>query len=299
MKKKFLIWFTVLLALTGLYCLWWFLKDPNYVVLFPKGWVGWKQRELFVQATWLMLIVVIPVFLMLIGFAWWYRASHTKAKYTPNWDFNHWAELIWWTVPFVITVFIAIITYRSCYELDPYRPLESSKTPLRIQAIALDWKWLFLYPEQGIATINYIQFPEQTPIHFEITADAPMNSFWIPALGGQIYAMAAMKTELNLIADEAGEFRGCAANFSGKGFAGMTFMAKATSEEEFEDWVSATQRAQNTLDLQAYQELVEPTEYHPVTLYRLEQADLFDRILMKYQHPSHTLSSAGPLCSED
>lgn len=299
MKKKILLLFATLLGLTGLFSLVWLFFDPRLVVLFPKGLIGWKQRDLFLQATWLMLIVVIPVFVLLIAFAWRYRAGHTKAKYTPNWDFNHLAEVIWWGVPFLITVILAVITYRSCYELDPYRPIESEKAPLRIQAVALNWKWLFLYPEQGIATINYVQFPKQTPIRFEITADAPMNSFWIPELGGQIYAMAAMKTELNLIADESGDFRGCAANFSGKGFAGMTFVARASSEEDFTDWVASTQQTDEELDLSTYQQLTAPTEYHPVTLYRLEQNDLFDRILMKYQPPSQPLSQAGPLCLED
>src|SRR5262249_43331219 len=154
-----------------------------------------------------------------------------------------------------------------------------------IQAVALQWKWLFIYPEQSIATINFIQFPEKTPLHFEITADAPMNSFWIPQLGGQIYAMPAMRSRLNLIASETGSFRGCSANISGTGFAGMTFIAVSSSDGDFDEWVQKVKQSPKVMTQQEYQSLVEPSEYDPVAYFVLGQQDLFDQVLMKYMGP--------------
>ncbi len=152
--------------------------------------------------------------------------------------------------------------------------------------IALDWKWLFLYPDRGVATVNFIQIPVDTPVNFEITADAPMNSFWVPQLGGQIYAMPSMKTELHLMAHETGDFRGSSANISGKGFAGMTFTVRASSEEEFLQWIKKTKKSSLHLGFEEYENLVQPGEYHPVTYYTLEDKNLFDKVLMKYMTPS-------------
>ena len=162
-----------------------------------------------------------------------------KAKHAPDWEHNYIAEYCWWGVPIVIIVILAVTTWKSSHDLNPFKPIESEKKPLAIQVVALHWKWLFIYPEQGIATVNFVQFPEKTPINFEITSDAPMNSFWIPQLGGQIYAMPAMRSKLHLIANEIGSFRGVSANISGKGFAGMTFTAKSSSEEDFDAWVQS------------------------------------------------------------
>jgi cytochrome o ubiquinol oxidase subunit 2 len=185
----------------------------------------------------------------------------------------------------VIIVILAVITWRSSHELNPFRPLRADKPAITIQAIALDWKWLFIYPEHGIATVNFIQFPVKTPINFEITSDAPMNSFWIPALGGQIYAMPAMRSKLHLIADEIGDYRGASANISGKGFAGMKFTAKATHEEEFEKWAETVRQSPIHLDLNQYNELLVPSEYNPISYYSLLEPNLFEQVLMKYMAP--------------
>jgi cytochrome o ubiquinol oxidase subunit 2 len=202
-------------------------------VLMPKGIIALKQRDLLLFVQVVMLFVIIPVYFLTFVFSWKYRAQNTKAKYTPEWDESPLAEYIWWGVPCFFTLIIVILTWVRTYQLDPFKPIPSDQKPLTIQAVALQWKWLFLYPEEKIATVNFIQFPEQVPIHFEITADAPMNSLWIPQLAGQIYAMPAMKTELNLIADQKGDFRGSSANLSGVGFAGMHFVARASSQEEY------------------------------------------------------------------
>jgi len=255
--------------------------------LFPSGKIALKERNLLFIIQILMLLVVIPVYFLTFAFAWRYRADNYKAKYTPDWDDNRLAEVIWWGLPCVITIIIGALTWVRTYELDPYKPLVSDKKPMTIQAVALQWKWLFIYPEEKIASLNFVQFPEHVPIHFEITSDAPMNSLWIPDLGGQIYAMPKMKTQLHLIADEAGEFRGSSANISGVGFADMHFIAKASSEQEYHQWVESAKKSPHTLSLQEYEELARPSQKNPVTIYQLKEDKLFDQIIMKYMHPPH------------
>lgn len=283
MKTKFKIILAALLiaattALTILY-----VSSHDIAVLNPKGIIGLKQRELLIVASSLMLIVVVPVFFLTLFFAWKYRESNDKSKYTPEWSHSYVAESAWWGVPFAIIIALAIITWKSTHDLSPFKPLDSDVKPLKIQVVALDWKWLFIYPEEGIATINYIQFPVDTPISFEITADAPMNSFWIPQLGGQIYAMPSMRSRLHLIANEAGTYRGASANISGKGFAGMIFWAKASSQSEYNDWVREVKSSSKSLNIKEYQSLVAPTEDVPKTYYHLQSQNLFDWILEKYE----------------
>jgi cytochrome o ubiquinol oxidase subunit 2 len=247
--------------------------------------IGKKESVLIITSSLLMLIVVIPVFILTWAFAWIYREGNAKAKHHPDWEHNYIAEYCWWGVPIFIIAILAVITWKSSHELNPFKPIVTEKKTLTIQAVALQWKWLFIYPEQGIAAINFVQFPEKTPIHFEITSDAPMNSFWIPQLGGQIYAMPAMRSKLYLIADEPGSFRGCSANISGTGFAGMKFTAKSSSEEDFNQWVQTVRQSPKNLNLNEYQSLLKPSEYDPVAYFVLTQGDLFDCIIMKYMQP--------------
>lgn len=285
MSKKyiFLTFFLSLLLIILLAML--FQYSDSIAMMNPKGWVAFKQRDLMVIATVLMLIVVIPVFILTAAIAFEYRASNKEAEYHPNWDFNLTAESIWWGFPFIIVVILSFVAWQSSHELDPYKPLESSTKPLRVQAVALQWKWLFIYPEQKIATVNYLQIPEKTPINFEITADAPMNSFWIPELGGQIYAMPGMKTKLHLIADTQGNFRGTSANISGEGYAGMVFQVKSSSQEEFEKWIASIKQSP-ALGLKEYEKIAKPSSYDPKAAYTLGKDDLFDWIAMKPMHDS-------------
>lgn len=254
-------------------------------LLFPKGSVALEQRNLLFILQIIMLLVVIPVYILTFIFSWKYRAHNPQGKYDPDLVDNKIAEVIWWGIPCVLTILIAILTWVKTHELDPYKPLTADKKPMTIQVVALQWKWLFIYPEEKIATINFFQIPVNQPIHFEITADAPMNSFWIPSLGGQIYAMPSMRTELNLIADAPGDFRGSSANLSGEGFAGMHFIAKATDQEEYKKWISSVKDSDGILDDEKYKELAKPSQNHPVTIYKLKEENLFDHILMKYMHP--------------
>jgi cytochrome o ubiquinol oxidase subunit II len=262
------------------------LQFRNHIsVLFPKGIIALEERNLLFIIQAIMLLVILPVYLLTFIFSWKYSAQNPKAKYDPDIVDNTLAEFIWWGIPFVLTVIVAVLTWVKTYELDPYKPIESDKKPITIQVVALQWKWLFIYPEEKIASVNFIQFPQQVPVHFEITADAPMNSFWIPHLGGQIYAMPKMKTELNLIADESGDFRGSSANLSGEGFAGMHFIARASSEEEYHAWLEEAKKSSNALSLEEYGKLAAPSQNNRPETYQLKDDDLFNQIIMKYMHP--------------
>ncbi len=262
------------------------------IVLNPKGMIGERQRDLLMISTYIMLIVVVPVFILTFFIAWRYRAGNKKAKYSPEWDNSHLAEALWWGIPLVIIIALGVINWKSCYELDPFKPLQSDVKPVRIQVVALDWKWLFIYPEQNIASVNFMQFPEKTPIEFEITSDAPMNSFWIPELGGQIYAMAGMTSRLSLIANGPGSYRGFSAQISGKGFSGMNFIAKSSSNEEFHEWVASTKQSRG-LDLNEYNQLVLPSQYVAPATYSLQEPHLFNYILTKYMKPRTTDASCN------
>jgi cytochrome o ubiquinol oxidase subunit 2 len=282
-KIKIVIGLLVFFALVVLGLL--FLSAENIPVLNPKGMIAIKERKLLIDAALIMLIVVIPVFILTIAFSIRYRAGNLKAKYTPDVAHNYLAEAFWWGIPLVIIIVLAVMTWTSSHDLDPFKPIEGKNKPLTIQVVALDWKWLFIYPEQGIATVNMVEFPAHTPINFQITSDAPMNSFWIPELSGQIYAMPGMRSKLHLIANENGTFRGVSSNFSGAGFAGMTFMARATTSEDFTKWVEFVKDSKDSLDLKEYQQLMKPTRNNPAAFYVLKDQGLFDQIIMKYTTP--------------
>lgn len=197
------------------------LSGCNMVLMNPKGAIGVEQRTLIITAIALMLIVVIPVIFMAFAFAWKYRASNKDAKYSPNWSHSNKIEAVVWTIPIIIIAILGTITWKTTHELDPFKPIVTDKKPMTIEVVSLDWKWLFIYPEQGIATVNELAFPKDVPVEFKITSNSVMNSFFIPQLGGQIYAMAGMQTKLHLIGNEAGKYDGISSSFSGRGFSGM------------------------------------------------------------------------------
>lgn len=286
MKKIFVGFLTVCLILGVGALLALYISTHNIQILEPKGLISDQERDLIVTCSLLMLIVVIPVLILTFVFAWKYREKNPQGKHTPDWEHNYIAEMCWWGVPFVIIAILAVITWKTSHELNPFKPIVTDQKPLKIQAVALNWKWLFLYPEEGIATVNFVQFPERRSIHFEITADAPMNSFWIPQLGGQIYAMPAMRSHLYLLAREPGSYTGRSSNMSGKGFAGMVFEAKVTSEGEFTEWVRSVRSFGNDLTTERYESLVQPSEYDPVSYYVLPDTELFNQIMMKYMTPT-------------
>lgn len=256
-------------------------------VLQPQGEVATKQRDLLAFTLLLSVIVVVPVFTMLWVFAWKYRESNTKARYTPDWAENKWLEIVWWGIPIAIIGILSVITWQSSHDLDPYKPLVSNAKPVRVQVVALQWKWLFLYPEYGIATTNDLRFPEKTPVNFEITADAPMNSFWIPSLGGQVYAMSGMSTKLHLIADSTGEYKGSSTNISGEGYADMNFTARSLTNDQFVDWVQKVKATGGKLDTARYAQVAAPSVHKQPLYYALADDDLYTGIIMKYMMPEH------------
>lgn len=218
----------------------------DMVLLNNKGPVGQGQSSLMMTAIYLMLLVVIPSIIMALWFGWQYRASNKDADYKPTWAHSTTIEIIVWGVPVIIIGILAWLTWWGSHKYDPYRPLESDKAPLTIQAVAEQFKWIFIYPEQEIATVNEVRFPEKTPISFKITSNFTMNSFFIPQLGGQIYAMAGMQTQLHLLANEPGVYRGISSNYSGYGFSQMRFKAHSVTDAEFAQWVDAVKAGNGT-----------------------------------------------------
>ncbi|AMM12843.1 MAG: ubiquinol oxidase subunit II [Pseudomonadota bacterium] len=264
-------------------------------LLDPKGSIGLAEKNLILTSTYAMLIVVVPVIFLTLLFAWKYRASNTSAEYLPKWAHSTKIEIVIWLVPALIILYLGILTYKSTHALDPYKPLESEVKPINVEVVALDWKWLFIYPDLGIATVNQIQFPVGTPVSFKITSDSVMNSFFIPQLGGQIYAMAGMQTKLHLIADHAGDYAGLSANFSGHGFSDMKFRAIATTPEEFAAWVKKVKASPSQLDGVNYAAVAAPTEKQPVQYFSKVDANLFQNIVAKYNN-GHARNIPDPIC---
>lgn len=251
-------------------------------ILDPKGSIGEAERSLIVTSTLVMMIVVVPVIMLTLWFAWRYRAA-AGAAYTPNWSHSARLELVVWAIPCLIIAFLGMLTWTTTHALDPYRPLASNTKPVVIEAVALDWKWLFIYPELGIATVNQIAFPVGTPVDFRITSDSVMNSFFIPQLGSQIYAMAGMQTQLHLIAGEPGSYDGLSANFSGDGFSDMHFKAIATSNDKFQAWVRSVRQSPDRLDPADYARVAAPSEKNPVAFFSRVKPGLYNDIIAKYQ----------------
>lgn len=264
-----------------------YLQNTNIPVLSPGGPIGQKERDLIVLAVALSLIVVIPVYFMLFYFAWNYREGNKKARYDPGFDHSRLIESIWWGVPLLIITILAVATWRGSHELDPFKPLASSVKPLNIQVVALQWKWLFIYPEQNIATVNSLTFPEKTPIRFDVTADAPMNSFWIPQLGGQIYAMSGMSTNVHLMADSVGNYHGSSANISGEGFAAMKFTASSVTGDDFDRWVAQVRQNRDLLSMAVYSQLAQPGRGTPIGYFSSVERNLYDQVVEKYSLPTH------------
>jgi cytochrome o ubiquinol oxidase subunit 2 len=258
------------------------LAGGQYVVLDPKGPVGASQRDLIVISTILCAVVIVPVLILSAVIVWRYRDKpDNKSAYEPNWSHSTKAEAIWWTVPIIVIGLLAVVTIRYTYDLEPSKPLASEKAPVTIQVSSLDWKWLFMYPEQGIATVNTLNIPADRPVKFELTADSPMNSFWIPQLGGQIYTMSGMAMTLYLQADHEGQYWGSGANFTGEHFAQMRFDVNATSEEDFDKWVNEVKQQSQPLTQETYKTLAEPGTSN-VAYYSSFPEGLFQDIVTKY-----------------
>ena len=263
----------LLLTLTG--C-------DDYLLFDPKGPVAAEQMDLIILSFLVMLIVVVPVFFMTFWIAIKYRASNKNAEYKPHWEHSNLIEAVVWSVPLIIIIVLGTITYKTSFSLDPRQAIESDQETLRIQVVALDWKWLFIYPEQQIATVNELAIPVDVPVEFLITSDTVMNSFFVPQLGSMIYAMAGMENQLYLIATEEGTYRGMSANYSGFGFSGMKFDAVAKSQADFTSWVENIKLASQPLTESVYSELSVKTKDHPVEYYSTVNPLLFNTIIESY-----------------
>lgn len=279
-----LVFFVLVVISLGAFLL---LDGKNIAVLNPQGVIADKEKGLFIFTLLLGLIVVVPVFIMLFAFAWKYREGNTKANvtYTPDVEGNRLIEALWWGIPITIITVLGVVTWISTHDLDPYRALDSDKKPIMVQVVALQWKWLFLYPDYGIATVNEVRFPKDTPVNFEITADAPMSAFWIPNLGTQTYAMNGMSSQLKLEAHSVGEYRGSNTNINGEGYADMDFKAIATTKQEFGLWTKAISQSDNHLSWVTYEELAKPSRNQSVVYYMLHDQSLYDKIRGKYMNP--------------
>jgi cytochrome o ubiquinol oxidase subunit 2 len=248
-------------------------------VLDPKGPIAAAERQILFNSLGIMLAIVIPTMLATLGAAYWFRASNTRARYRPDFEYSGRLELLVWSIPIMTVLLVGGVAWVGSHDLDPPKPIASAVRPVRVQVVSLDWKWLFIYPEQGIATANQLTIPVGTPVSFELTSSSVMNSFWVPQLGGQIYTMAGMTTRLHLQADHPGTYRGASANYSGEGFADMRFNVDAVPPEKFAQWVDAARNAGPVLDAQAYVDLAKPSKAVAPFTYRSVAPDLFTRIL--------------------
>jgi cytochrome o ubiquinol oxidase subunit II len=264
------------------------LAGCNAVVLFPSGYVAVQQRNLIIATTVLMLLIIVPVIALTLIFAWHFREENTDAGYDPEWDHSTQLEVVIWSAPLAIIIAIGAITWLSTHTLDPFRPLtrldatqplSQGVKPLTVEVVALDWKWLFIYPDQGVATVNELKAPVNVPISFKITSASVMNSFFIPALAGQIYAMAGMETKLNAVINEEGEYEGFSANYSGLGFSRMNFKFYGVTQQGFDQWLDNVRAQGAGLDRAEYLKLEKPSEHNPVKYYSSVENGLFNAIL--------------------
>jgi cytochrome o ubiquinol oxidase subunit II len=253
----------------------------------PHGPVGKAERLLLLDATAIMLAVIVPVILLTLGFAWWFRSANARARYRPEWEFSGRIEMIVWSIPALIILFLGGIAWISSHDLDPPAPLKSSAAPLEVQVVSVDWRWIFIYPQQGIASVDRLTVPAGVPIHFRLTSTSVMNSFFIPQLGSQIYTMPGMTTQLNLLADHPGTYSGLSAQFSGDGFSDMRFEVVAVSAAQFQSWMDATHAAGGVLDRPGFEQLAQPSSEHTVKTYGEVATGLFDSIVSAHVGMAH------------
>src|SRR5712675_137122 len=248
-------------------------------VLDPKGPVAAAERLLLINSTAIMLVVVVPVIVATLAFAWWYRASNPRASRSFDLAYEGRIEFVTWSIPALIVILLGGVSWIGSHQLDPKAPIAADAKPLRVDVVALDWKWLFIYPDQGIAAVNQLVVPAGTPVQFRLTSATVMNSFFVPQLGSQIYTMAGMETHLNLLADKPGEYPGISANYSGDGFADMRFAVNAVQPGDFDKWIAQAHGAGSSLDPAGYAALAKPSKAVPPATFGSVEGNLFERIV--------------------
>jgi cytochrome o ubiquinol oxidase subunit 2 len=255
-------------------------------VLDPQGFVGSSERTILIDSLAIMLAIVVPTITATLAFAWWFRASNSRARYLPHWSYSGSIELLVWGVPLLTIMLLGGVAWVSAHELDPAQPLASPVKPLEVQAISLDWKWLFIYPEQRVASVNELTVPAGTPIHFSLTSASVLNAFFIPQLGSMIYTMNGMATQLNLIADRPGDFTGLSSHFSGDGFAGMHFVVHAIPADRFAGWLAGVRASGPALDRTSYTALARQSANVAPSTYRDADPAIFPDLVRQTIAPA-------------
>jgi cytochrome o ubiquinol oxidase subunit 2 len=270
------------------------LSGCHAVLLDPKGDVARQQSDLMIHSVYLLSLIIVPVLIAVFVIAWRYRASNKNAKYDPEWDHSTQLELVVWAVPLLIIIALGAMTWIGTHQLDPYRPLSRiddgksinlNEKPLEVEVVSLDWKWLFIYPQYGIATVNELAAPVDRPIRFKLTSERMMNTFFVPTLAGQIYTMAGMQTQLHAVINKPGTYRGFSGNYSGLGFTDMRFTFEGMSKEGFASWVSKARASGHALSMDAYRDLTKPSRDVPPQMYASYAPDLYQRILNMCVNP--------------
>ena len=264
-------------------------------ILDPKGPIAAADRQIMLNALGIMLAIVVPVIFATLGVAFWFRASNERARYRPNFAYSGRLEMLVWSIPAMTVFLVGGVAWVSSHDLSPRKPIASTVKPLRVQVASLDWKWLFIYPDEGVASVNYLAIPVGTPVSFELTSSSVMNSFFVPQLGSQIYTMPGMITHLNLQADQLGSYRGMSAQFSGDGFADMYFNVEAVAPQKFSDWVDTGRRAGLELDARSYTYLAKPsTAVTTPFTYRSVTPGLFDSIRVSEMESDDAICRSYP-----
>jgi cytochrome o ubiquinol oxidase subunit II len=263
-------------------------------VLDPKGPIAVADRQILLNSLGIMLAIVIPVILATLGVAFWFRASNERARYRPNFAYSGRLEMLVWSIPAMTVFLVGGVAWVGSHDVSPRKPIASTVKPLRVQVASLDWKWLFIYPDQGVASVNRLTIPVGTPVSLELTSSGVMNSFFVPQLGSQIYTMAGMVTRLNLQADYSGTYRGFSAQFSGEGFADMHFDADAVTNEKFAQWLDSVRSAGPVLDAETYADLAKPNAAVAPFTYRSVASGLFDKILVSEMQSDDAMCRRNP-----
>jgi cytochrome o ubiquinol oxidase subunit 2 len=259
-------------------------------VLDPQGPIAAAERLILLNATGIMLVVVVPVIALTLAFAWWYRASNKRAAYRPDWSYSGRIELVVWSIPVMVVILLAAVAWTGSHDLDPAHKIKADAKPIRIEVVSLDWKWLFIYPDLQIATVNQLVVPTGVPLEFMLTSANVMNAFFVPQLGSQIYTMPGMRTHLNLLAERAGDYPGFSSNFSGDGFSDMRFLVRAMPASEFSSWHERTASEAPALNTEAYSQLARASSNTQTQTYRSVDPDLFEQIVQ-----TSARHAAGPL----
>jgi cytochrome o ubiquinol oxidase subunit 2 len=254
-------------------------------VLDPQGPIGHSDKTILVDSVAIMLAIIVPVIVVILGFAWWYRASNLRARYRPDFAYSGQLELIVWAIPLMTIILLGGVAWIGSHDLDPAKPLGPPDATLEVEVVSLDWKWLFIYPEQHVASVNKLVIPAGVPIHFTLTSASVMNTFFIPQLGSMIYTMNGMATQLHLLADRPGTFAGLSGHYSGDGFSDMHFAVEAMAKEGFDGWIAGTRGSGQTLDAGSYAELAKQSRNVAPATYGGVAPDLFGKIVMQTVPP--------------